>query len=268
MTDDLELATRSQKLAEDGLFEAQVPDGWQQGRGAYGGLTIAALLRAVEAYANTPDRRLRSLSAELPGPTLVGANQIRVENLRAGSAQSTLTARLGQDGQVSGICVAVMGRARAPGYGEFCEIERPSLRPWREIEPLPALAGGPTFSKHFEFRLDGPLPYSASPSARSLGWIRPRRCGAAMSGTAYLAAMIDVWWPAMFTRAAAVFPVATVAYTLQVVTAADSFDPQLPLAFRAHAWVLSQGHFVEQRELWSEDGQLLALNQQTFAIIK
>jgi len=31
--------------------------------------------------------------------------------------------------------------------------------------------------------------------------------------------------------------------------------------------VCADGYFLETRELWGEDGRLLAINQQTFAII-
>ena len=51
-------------------WEWSVPDGWQQGRGAFGGLVIAALARALEAHVGDPERTLRSLTAELPGATL------------------------------------------------------------------------------------------------------------------------------------------------------------------------------------------------------
>ena len=53
-------------------WEWSVPDGWQQGRGAFGGLVIAALARALEAHVGDPERTLRSLTAVLPGATLAG----------------------------------------------------------------------------------------------------------------------------------------------------------------------------------------------------
>ncbi len=31
----------------DGHFRATIPDGWQQGRGAFGGLVLGTLLRAI-----------------------------------------------------------------------------------------------------------------------------------------------------------------------------------------------------------------------------
>lgn len=51
-------------------FEANFPDGWQQGRGLFGGLVTAALVRALEATAG--GRVLRSLTSELCGPVRPG----------------------------------------------------------------------------------------------------------------------------------------------------------------------------------------------------
>jgi hypothetical protein len=266
VTDSLEQATRPRPRAAGG-FDLDIPDGWQQGRGAFGGLTIASLVRAIELSAESPDRTLRSLTAELPAPVMVGLAEIHVEPVRIGSGQSTMTARLVQDGEVRAVAVAILARPRAPGAATFCELERPALRPWQDM-PAPAkLPGAPTFTQHFEYRTDGPFPYTSGKEARVQGWIRARNAGALGSG-AYLAAMADTFWPATFTRAAAPFAVGTVAFTLQVVGTAERLDPAVPLAYRAHVWVQSEGWFVEQRELWSDDGRLLALNQQTFAVIK
>lgn len=266
MTGDLQLATRVHAVGE-GSFELIVPDGWQQGRGAFGGLTIAAMVRAVEAFAAAPDRPLRSLTVSLPAPAALGRHTIRVDTLRAGSGQSTLAAQAGQGDDIAGTCVAVLGRARAQAQPEFCDLPRPALRSFRDMEPLPRRMGGPVFSQHFEYRLNEFIPFSGSPTARTLGWVRPRECSDGMSSAAYLAAVSDAWWPAMFTRATAPMAVATVAFTLQVLNHRP-IDPSVPLAFRGHGFRQHEGYCVEQRELWSDACELLALNQQTFAIIK
>ena len=45
-----------------GTFEGTVPDGWQQGRGAFGGLVYGMLARAMEQVVNEPARRLRTFT--------------------------------------------------------------------------------------------------------------------------------------------------------------------------------------------------------------
>ena len=266
MTGDLEEASRVRSLRE-GVFEVSIRDGWQQGRGAFGGLTIAAMVRAIEADARAQDRALRSITVALPGPAMLGEHEIQVEHLRIGSGQSSIAARMGQGGEVSGTCVAVLGRARTGSLPAFCELQRPEMPSWRTLSPV-TTAGGPTFTQYFEYRLNDFIPFSGSSTARTLGWVRPKQCGDAISPAAFLAAMSDTWWPTLYTRGTQPMAVATVAFTLQILAAQEPIDPAVPLAFRGHGWVLHEGYCVEQRELWSEDGQLLALNQQTFAIIK
>ncbi|HEY8041461.1 MAG TPA: thioesterase family protein [Polyangiaceae bacterium] len=263
---DLEQASRPVPR-EQGVFEVVIPEGWQQGRGAFGGLTIASLARSIQLFADTPDRPLRSLTAQLPGPTLVGPAEIRVEAMRISSGQSTLAARLTQQGEVRALAVAVLAHPRAVGADEFCELARPAVRPWREMTPISPPPGAAAFTQHFEYRSDGPFPFTSAKEARAEGWIRARTSGA-MPHDAHLAALIDVWWPASFVRAAAPRPIGTVAFTMQVVRSASPVDPAVPLAYRGRVWVQSEGWIVEQRELWDEDGRLIALNQQTIAVIK
>jgi hypothetical protein len=61
---------------------------------------------------------------------------------------------------------------------------------------------------------------------------------------------------------------ATIGFTLDIVAGVDGLDPLAPMAYRAHVPVCHDGYFVENRELWGVDGRLVALNQQTFAIIQ
>jgi len=48
-----------------GSFEVTVPDGWQQGRGAFGGLVYGMLTRAMEQVVDEPARRLRTLTGDI-----------------------------------------------------------------------------------------------------------------------------------------------------------------------------------------------------------
>lgn len=104
-------------------------------------------------------------------------------------------------------------------------------------------------------------------TAPLLGWIRPRNPGATRDA-AYLAAVIDAWWPVAFVRLGEICPMATIAFTLDIVGELDGLDPMAPLGYRASAPVCADGYCLETRELWGEDGRLVAINQQTFAIIQ
>jgi acyl-CoA thioesterase len=59
-------------------------------------------------------------------------------------------------------------------------------------------------------------------------------------------------------------PMATIAFTIDFL--GEPGDG--PWLYRGTAPVCGDGYFLETRELWTASGQLVALNHQTFAIIK
>jgi Thioesterase-like superfamily len=244
-------------------FTVTFPDQWQQGRGAYGGLVTAVLVRALEALA--PDRPLRSLTSELCGPTMPGEATLTGEVLRQGSAVTTVTLRLTQNGEVQAHAVGVLGKARA-NVSDRRALTPPTMTPWRDVEVIPVEPPmGPVFAQHFEFR-STTLPFSGGPP-RVEGWVRPRRPGVARDA-AFLAGCIDSFWPVEFMVLEAPRPMATIAFTFQPLGHLVGLDPEAPLYFRSNACAATEGYAVEFRELWGHDGRLLALNQQTMVTIK
>jgi hypothetical protein len=256
------------RLVSPRTFAIDVPDGWQQGRGAFGGFSIAVLVRAMEASEPAGDRSLRSLTVELPGPVLPGPASIAVEVLRRGSGVTTLAARLAQGDEVLAHAVGVLGKARADRPRRTF-LAPPSPPPWRDLRthPMTESSFGPPFARSFDMRNVGPEPFAGGPEAVTSGWVRARNPGPARDA-AYLAAMADAWWPASFSMETALRPTATIAYTLEIVGNLDGLDPEAPLFHRAHVVAEHEGYVVEMRELWGEDGRLVALNQQTFAVIR
>src|SRR5215468_288736 len=89
-------------------YQLDVVDGWRQGRGAFGGLVVGALIRAIELREADPARKVRSVTAELPGPLEPGIADIAVESLRRGKNVSTVRAALTQGGDVKGHAVAIL----------------------------------------------------------------------------------------------------------------------------------------------------------------
>lgn len=254
-------------------FELEIEPGWRQGRGAFGGLVVGALVRAIEQRLGDPGRKVRSVTAEIPGPVEHGTVEITVESLRHGKNVSTLRAALAQRGEIRSHAVAILAGPRAGvapvAWTELAPPELPDwARDWARIEPL-ALRGfppWPEFAQHFEYRLVEGVPITGG-AARVLGWIRPRDPGPRRDA-AWIAAVIDAWWPSAFVRFSAIRPMATIAFTLDLVAGLDGLDPAAPLIYRAAAPVCGDGFFLETRELWGPDGRLIAINHQTFAIIQ
>lgn len=263
------VATLDELLTPRGLdagrFVATIPPGWTQGRATFGGLLVGLMVRAADLHIADARRTLRSLTCELLAPTAPGEVTIAVETLRAGNAVSTVRCLLRQGDEVHGHAVAVLGAARSRDFDGH-HLAPPPLPPWRDAYvatmPSPPV---PEFVQNFEIRPTGALPYSEGRGAA--GWLRSK-LPFTRRDAAFVAAHCDVWWPVVVTQMTTPRPVGTVAFTLQLCGSFDGLDPASPLFHRAEALVVDEGYLVEQRELWGEDGRLLALNQQTIAIIK
>lgn len=249
-------------------YQLDVPTGWGQGRATFGGLVVGALIGAIEHHVADPARKVRSVTAELPGPVEPGTVEIAVDTLRRGNSVSTVRAQLWQGGEIRSHAVAVVAAARKAGAASagWNDLTRPEAPPWTEVEPLPITTrpGAPEFAQHFEYRMIDGLPWSGA--TRALGWVRPREPGPSR-GAAYLAAMIDAWWPVGFIRLASTRPMVTVAFTLDLCGSLDGLDPAAPLLHHAVAPVSADGYVLETRQLWGEDGRLVAVNHQTFAMV-
>ncbi len=241
-----------------------VPDGWQQGRGAFGGLTLAMLARAAGATLDAAERPLRTITAELPGAVMVGHATVHVETLRAGSGVTTVAARVEQGGAVVAHAVLTFGKTRA------VDLDRegappPSPPPFAEVPPAPALPMGPVFTQHLEYRVIRGVPFAGEPEASVEGWVRLRAPGDVPRPIA-LIGLIDGWFPSVLPLVTAPRPFGTIAFAAHLFDRAWSLGE--PLYHRARLLSSQQGYFVELRELYTPRGELCAVNQQTMAIIK
>lgn len=262
MTDDFAIASRVAPIGE-GLFRADIPDGWQQGKGAFGGLAIGVAIRAMEAIET--ERHLRALTAELPGPLLPGPADVHATVLRRGSGASTLDARIVQGGEVKVRASGVFGAARAEDVRVDHRIDIAST--WREVPPLTSNLLPPPFARFFEYRPKGPAPFSGAAEPHVEGWTRPL-VPLERWGPAEVAAMADAYWPSLFGVMRTPRPMATITYTLQLTAKAYDLDASAPLYYRARTLVADAGYLSELRELFTPEGELVALNPQTFVVIK
>ncbi len=270
---DASIREASLPRPDGGAFRLDVPPGWRQGRGAFGGLSVAASVRAIELRVGDPRRKVRSVTAELAAPVDAGPAEIAVDVLRGGSSVTVARAALRQAGEIRTHAVAVLAASRpAAAPLAWRDLEPPRAPPWAEVEPAPIGvpsegAPWPEFAQHFEYRVIEGMPFSGG-AARTAGWIRPRVAVApALRDAGHVAALADAWYPAALVRVRAPRPIATIAFTLDLIGDLDGLDPEAPLLYRGTAPVCADGYFLETRELWGEDGRLVALNQQTFAVI-
>jgi hypothetical protein len=265
MADSFEQAIRLTRVSgcEHDLL---VPDGWQQGRGAFGGLVLGATLSAMVADEPDASRTPRAFLGEICAPALPGPSRLQTRELRRGRNQSNLACTLMQDGQVVAHASAVLAasrkvtdvpaiRSQAPGQGSFEDVGIASIGPPQ----------GPVFAGHYEYRVTSPLPFSGTGEGVVTGWVR-ERVPLAKVTHAVLLSRLDSFWPALYSMVTSPRPIATVSFMAEFLADPAALDPARPLFYRARALAQAGGYFVELRELWDGD-EPVAFNQQSFAIL-
>lgn len=253
-----------------GRFHWQVPAEWEQGRGAYGGIILAAMTRAM-LQNEAPDRLARALSASLATPVTPGSALITVERLREGNAVTTWSCRLLQSDEVKAQATLTVGRHRPTGHliPPSTTQAQPISPPWSEV---PVTAGvkppfAPVFTRHFELRALPPMPFSAAATPTALAWVRARRHDHPI-GAPELVALSDVCWPGALALERTPRPMATIAYHCSFGWPPHPIEPGLPLLHRGTVVAGADGYFTEIRELFTADGHLVCHNPQVFAWIK
>jgi acyl-CoA thioesterase len=253
-----EMATRVTEMIWD------VPEGWRQGRGAFGGLTLATLARVASQHADAAGRTLRTLTAEIPSAVLAGPAKVELEMLRAGSGLTTIAAKLAQNGETVAHAVCSFGKTRVTDFDRN-DVPAPSPTPFANVPAIPADSPGPEFARHVEYRLIRGVPFASEKDAVTEGWIRIREPGDVPREIA-LIALIDAWFPSVMPVTSAPRPFGTISFAAHLFEREWSLEE--PLYHRSRLIASQQGYFVEVRELFTPRGEICAINQQTMAVIK
>lgn len=248
-------------------FHWDVPEGWQQGRGAFGGLVLATLLDAMRAREPDLARLPRALTGELCGPCLPRRGLVTTHLLRRGNNQTNVTARLTQDGDTVAHASLTMATARKVADVPAMTMPSPPRPHWEDVPIAPIREPiGPAFAQHYEYRIVGALPFTSQSEAVVQGYVRERTTLQVLTHAAIIG-RLDAFYPALFNVSSAPRPMATVSFMAELLADPATLDPAVPLFYRARAVAHEGGYFVELRELWSGD-TVVALNQQSFAILK
>jgi acyl-CoA thioesterase len=262
MTVPFRVATAVTRLSDD-EFEADIPDKWQQGPGAFGGLVFGVMLRGARAFEADLTRVVRTFACDIAGPVLVGKAKVRVRELRRGGRQSNLQLELSQGGAVLASALCTMSAPRT-NTAPAVELTPPPEAAQYETAFFDPNARRPKFARHYEYRTLGALPFSGGPEPLIQGFVRELE-GEGTLDTPEFAALLDSFWPAVYSKASHVFPATTISYNAQFLPG-PPISAQEPLFFRARALTQHDGYEVEYRELWTRE-RLVGLNQQTFAML-
>jgi hypothetical protein len=268
-------------MAESLTFESRwdVPDTWQQGRGAWGGLPIRAMVDAVVQNEDEP-RDVRSITAQIPEPVLAEEHLIVTKLIRRGSAMSMWQVDIIRMSE--GLTVA-RGQV-VTGEDKYLETD-PPVDTWGtavtprvpeldhvEIAPV-GPPFGPVFTQHLEYRPITPLPTTGT-EAMVKGWINiPQKTEPGAHWTsAQLLSMVDAWWPSPYTLMKTMRPVATVSFSANLLIDPADIAPvageRSALLHEGSVSSVQGGFMSELRRLWTPDGRLAVENLQSIMVIK
>jgi len=265
MPEAFDRAIATVRISED-EHRFVVPDGWQQGRGAFGGLVLGAMMQVMESREPDGERVARTFTGDICGPAVPVESRIVSRVLRRGNNQTNLAATFEQAGAVVAHATCTLSRARSVGAPPRFSFDPPVQPPYE----LATVAGvtqreAPPFAKHFEFRPTGPLPFAGGAEAVVLGWVKEAVALPAVTAAA-LIARLDAHWPAIFSVERAPRSLATVSFMAEILCDPRTLDPQKPMFYRGRIVAESGGYVVELRELWDGD-RVIALNQQSIALL-
>jgi acyl-CoA thioesterase len=258
-------ASRVTRVGAENVFDIEIPEGWLQGRGAFGGLVLGTLLRASDASEPDRARRTRSLLGDIAAPVVAGKAKVHVTVLRRGNNQSNIRADLEQNGTTVAFASAVLSTPRSVGIPDHRpRIEIPS-REGAIVIPADAPLK-PPFLRHFDLTVKSGIPFAGAPPVVE-AWIRLTEPPAAVDGP-LLIAYLDSYWPCVWTFVTSPRPTATISFTAQLLRDPSAIDPKEPLFYRAETQCDDEGFELEYRYLYDSSGALVAANQQTFCVIK
>lgn len=235
---------------------------WANMIGPFGGITAAAMVRAIESH---PDRlgEPLALTVNFAAPIADGDFDISLRAARTNRTNQHWIVELSQNDAVTTAATAVFALRRDSWADTECR--KPSAPTPEGVTP-----SGPdgivVWTRLYDMRfVEGPIPGEdgqPSPSSTTTLWVRDR----AQRPIDYpaLAALSDIFYPRVFLRRGGFVPSGTISLTTYFHADQDQLDAlggDFVLA-TAHANRFTRGYFDQSAQVWSRDGVLLATTHQ------
>jgi acyl-coenzyme A thioesterase PaaI-like protein len=236
--------------------------------GPFGGVTAAALLRAVERHPERVGDPL-SLTVNYAGPIADGPFEITARPVRTNRTNQHWQLELTQDGAVTTTATAVFG-IRRDTWSDL-ELSMPSVPGPAAEDVVPQIF--PDFiawGRNYDLRFVAGAVPDAEPTAEipenpdSVSTLWLRDTPARPLDFASLTAMSDAFYPRVFLRRGRYLPAGTISLTVYFHATAEELAAQGTeyLLGRARANRFGHGHFDQIAHLWGHDGTLLATSHQ------
>lgn len=251
--------------AVPGEYVCDVPEGWGQGRAAYGGLAGAYLIRAAEMFIG-PERPVRSFNLVFVGPLKTGPAVVRVEVLRSGGSLTHLEVRLFNNGELATAAYVACAAGRESDASAM-QMRAPVMAPVETAMEMPYVPGMmPEFMRFMEMRWTvTSLPFSGAERGHVQGWVRPR--GGAEAGLPLLVGLMDAWPPPVWSLMDGLSRGSSVNWHANFAPAAYTAGQGSDAWYfwDSHLTFAQDGYSDMECSFWSAQGELLAVSRQLFA---
>jgi acyl-CoA thioesterase len=236
---------------------------WANMVGPFGGITAAALLRAIETHSDRVGEPL-ALTINFAGPITDGAFDVSLRAARTNRTNQHWILELTQDGDVKTTATALFGTRRDTWADT--EARPPSAPPPEQIMPSNQVGDFVNWARLYEMRFaEGDFPGSDSqprPSSRSTLWIRDTAQRSVDHPA--VAAMCDIFFPRVFLRHGGFLPAGSISLTTYFHADQEQLDAVGGdyVLGTAEANRFSKGYFDQSAQIWTRAGELLATSHQ------
>jgi len=246
--------------AGDGHFQGSTVPEWANMVGPFGGITAAALIRAIQLHPQCHGQPI-ALTVNYVAPIADGDFDVDTKLVRTNRSNQHWIVEQSQGGEVKTTATAVFGLRR--DTWSDAEATPPSAP---EPDGLEQAASPLTWFANYDIRyVDGAVPAAEGPgsdSSTTTLWVRNNP--ARPLDFAALTAVGDIFFPRVFLRRGQFLPAGTVTLTIyyhanaaQIDSAGDDF-----VLGTARAHQFTRGYFDQTAHLWSRDGVPLATSHQ------
>ena len=247
-------------------LRAEIPEGWKQGRTAYGGMSAALCLSAAKARLE-PARPLRSALIGFVGPA-EGRVSVTAEPLRSGKTASSVRARLTGE---AGIGTEAIFTFAAPRLSAFAHAG-PGLPAGASAPPRDAKGedfpfGAPQFTANFELlpAAGGSPPFAGDPSTPPLRLWARHRDAASRTGLEALVCLADALPPAVTTAMRDFAPLSSMTWMIDVLDD-DLSTREGWYLLESAADHAREGYSSQAMTIWSADGRCLVKGRQMVTV--
>lgn len=256
-------------------FEGELTEDWYQGRGVFGGVQAALLLRAMEALIEqqSPGRPPRTLTVRCLAPATAGRARVEAQVDRAGGRVTHLSATLRRapteggadpEGDLIATATATFALPRESALTHPAEPAPPAPPP-EEVREVPVdMPLMPRFTRHLSFRFClGSPPYARAVTPELGGWFDLRAPTPLDFPT--LAALLDAWPPAHFASLRSPMTAASVEFSYHFLVS-DLLVVERPFLFLGRSLSVVDGYSEERGWLWDRGGRAVAVARQLVAL--